>query len=854
MTKDWLTIKNAPWALGLLLLLCLFVFQSAGLPDRLELWLYDQAVTTWPAPVSEKVAVVAIDEYSLSQLGRWPWPRKRHAQLIDELYEAGAEAVVIDLLFPEPHADDPTLAAAMSRHGRVALPVFLSANPPHQLIREQLPTPELATAASALGHVHVELDSDSVARGIYLRNGMANRLWPTLALAQQSLHLPLPENDVPAYVNVRADYRKVPLAGAAGTIPSTSYAAVLEGSHSDEMFAGKTVFVGATAAGFGDILPTAFSGFGLPLSGVEFQANIFSADQQRLLIAEAPEWTSFALSLLVLVILALLLPRLTPSYTLIACMTLCSLLIAGYLLLLFYLRIQLPIINTVLLILFAVPIATGYRLAMTNRFLNQQLDDMASTPHLSLPQPAKRQPAQLLEHFQAFLEPEGWLLWENGELLQIHGMTMAQAPHLSEAGHWVHQLNQSWIKLERGSSTYVLGLTLKNDLSREVTQQYLRDLELESDTNTNSIQHSVQAFSPRLEKVQLANKRLSQMQSFIQHSFEHMPDGIIVTDELAVIRFANRHIEDWFREPMPSLSGMLLIKLLQGHDPKEQPAWHEIVSETLTLNESRTVNLKVHGRDFILHLAPVTLPGDGQSGIIANLSDISELREQQRQHRQVIDFISHDVRSPLVSQLALIEQLKRDPSNINEYQIEQLGKLARRSYSLAEEFVNLARAEQLSETRFYDCDLLAIVENARDSVSEQAYEKHIRLELNDTEDLWLQGNAELLERAVINLLTNAIQYSAPKTTITIQVYQAGHIAGLAIADEGSGIDERELPYLFDRYHRQRHNEIAGNHGTGLGLAFVKTVVEKHKGKIYVDSMLGEGTTFTLKLPIADPMG
>ena len=162
-----------------------------------------------------------------------------------------------------------------------------------------------------------------------------------------------------------------------------------------------SVFVGATAAGFGDILPTAFSGFGLPLSGVEFQANIFSADQQRLLIAEAPEWTSFALSLLVLVILALLLPRLTPSYTLIACMTLCSLLIAGYLLLLFYLRIQLPIINTVLLILFAVPIATGYRLAMTNRFLNQQLDDMASTPHLSLPQPAKRQPAQLLEHFQS---------------------------------------------------------------------------------------------------------------------------------------------------------------------------------------------------------------------------------------------------------------------------------------------------------------------------------------------------------------------------------------------------------------------------------------------------------------------
>ncbi|MDP4549208.1 PAS domain-containing sensor histidine kinase [Marinobacter sp. MDS2] len=569
----------------------------------------------------------------------------------------------------------------------------------------------------------------------------------------------------------------------------------------------------------------------------------------------APDhWAAFIPSVAVLVVLASLLPRLTPTYILIACLTTIGLSISGYLLVLIYLQIQLPVINALLLTVIAIPIAIGFRLAMTNRFLNAHLDDMASAPSLSLPQPAKRQPAQLLEHFQALLEPEGWLLSENGELLQIHGMTMAQSPHLPETGQWVHQLNQSWVKLERGSSTYVLGLTLRNDLSREVTQQYLRRLELEADTITGSNQYSAQAFSPRLEKIQPANKRLSQMQSFIEHSFEHMPDGIIVTDELAVVRFANRHIEDWFREPMPSLSGMPLIKLLQGHDPKENPPWHEVVSETLTLNESRKVNLKVHGRDFILHLAPVTLPGDSQSGIIANLADISELREQQRQHRQVIDFISHDVRSPLVSQLALIEQLKRDPSNINEHQIEQLGKLARRSYSLAEEFVNLARAEQLSETRFYDCDLLAIVENARDSVIEQAHEKHIRLELNDTDDLWLQGNAELLERAVINLLTNAIQYSPPNTTITIQVYQAGHIAGLAIADEGSGIDESELPYLFDRYHRQRHNEIAGNHGTGLGLAFVKTVVEKHKGKIYVDSLPGEGTTFTLKLPIADPMG
>ena len=167
--------------------------------------------------------------------------------------------------------------------------------------------------------------------------------------------------------------------------------------------------------------------------------------------------------------------------------------------------------------------------------------------------------------------------------------------------------------------------------------------------------------------------------------------------------------------------------------------------------------------------------------------------------------------------------------------------------------MQLARAEQLTETRFYECEFLAIVENARDSVSEQAVEKQIQLQLQGTEDLWLKGNAELLERAVINLLTNAVQYSPDGSTVSIQVFRAGHQACLTIADEGTGIDSEELPHLFDRYRRQKSTELAGVHGTGLGLSFVKTVVEKHRGEISVSSKPGEGSSFTLKLPIADPM-
>jgi signal transduction histidine kinase len=247
------------------------------------------------------------------------------------------------------------------------------------------------------------------------------------------------------------------------------------------------------------------------------------------------------------------------------------------------------------------------------------------------------------------------------------------------------------------------------------------------------------------------------------------------------------------------------------------------------------------------------MPDADQHGIIANISNISDLRQQQRQHREAIDFISHDVRSPLVSQLALIEQLKRSPEEVGTEQLEQLARLAKRSYRLAEEFVQLARAEQLTETRFYDCEFLAVVENARDSVSEQAASKGIELALHGSDDLWLRGNAELLERAVINLLTNAVQYSFAESTVLIQVFQAGHQACLTVTDEGSGIAQDELPDLFTRYTRQKSNELSGNWGTGLGLSFVKVVVDKHKGEIDVSSVEGEGSVFTLRLPVANPL-
>ncbi|MGK0523944.1 MAG: PAS domain S-box-containing protein [Pseudomonadales bacterium] len=854
MTRDWLPIKTTPGTLGLTLLLMFVLVETTALPQRIDYWLLDSVMLASPTVASRDVAIVAIDDISLAQQGHWPWPRRTHAALIHKLRQAGAETIVFDVLFTEPSPDDAVLERAMRAHGKVVLPVYLSPPSSRFMLSEQFPAGGLISAAAGLGHVHVELDRDGIARGLYLLNGMTRHLWPALSLAASGVSSRQRElNGLPSFINVRDEYRIVPLAGGAGTLPTHSYSDVLNTPPAPHVFGGKTVFVGATAAGMGDILPTAFSGLSRPMSGVEFHANAFSANQQGLLVKPAPEWAGIVLALITLVALAVLLPRMRPARTLIACALAGAALLGLSIVILAAFQVWLPVARALIIPLFAFPIASGLRLAMTNQFLNRQLDALVRSPRVALPDPSKRPPTQLLEHFQALFQPQGWILLEGSDILSIRNLKLADVPVNLEPGLWRNDGNRSWIQLNRGNSCYTLGLTLPNDLSRDAIQRYLRRLKLSTSGPATKKLRPSENISARIERVKLATERLNHMQEFIRRSFERMPDGIIVTDELGIIRFANGHIEEWFGEPMPSLGGLPLTRLLEGHDPRETPPWHETVSETLTLLQSRTVDLNIRDKDFLIHFAPFALPDSNQYGIIANISDISELREQQRQHREAIDFISHDVRSPLVSQLALIEQLKRDPTNIDQNQLEQLGRLARRSYHLAEEFVQLARAEQLTETRFYECEFLAIVENARDSVSEQAVEKHISLQLQGTEDLWLRGNAELLERAVINLLTNAVQYSPAGSAVSLQVFRAGHQACLTIADEGSGIDPDELPHLFDRYRRQKSSELAGIHGTGLGLSFVKTVIEKHRGEIYVVSSPGEGSSFTLKLPIADPM-
>ncbi|MDF1483876.1 CHASE2 domain-containing protein [Ramlibacter sp. H39-3-26] len=275
---------------------------------------------------SPGIVIVAIDDRSIAELGRWPWRRSLHAALLERLHAAGARAVGLDIIFSDEDLlhpqDDAALAAALRRSGNAVLPLRMEqigAQPP----AAALPRPELAAAARGLGHVHVELDADGIARSLFLREGTAGRWWnhwtlELLAAAGQPLaQARWPGERRRAQEGASAqglwlrDYRmQIPYAGPPGSFARVSYVDVLDGTVPDAALRGRIVLVGATAAGLGDAYPAPVTSQDGIMAGVEISANVLDALQRGITLRRAAPWQNAAFTVVALLLALAALRRL----------------------------------------------------------------------------------------------------------------------------------------------------------------------------------------------------------------------------------------------------------------------------------------------------------------------------------------------------------------------------------------------------------------------------------------------------------------------------------------------------------------------------------------------------------------
>ncbi len=870
-------MPKTPRRVGLrehLFLASLFIAATLLLAHTNWLWrwdhlIYDATLSIWESPPPQDIVIVAIDEASLSALGRWPWSRRTHAQLVSRLDAAGARVIALDIIFSEADSRDPggdqALAAAIRESGRVVLPVLLEQPRAFGQLFEQLPMPPLAEVAAALGHIHVELDADGLARSVFLLEGLGEPRWPALPLAMLRVaqsggwsEVPgtrAPSTETESYTTWARDNQVlIPFIGSPGRMSRISYVQALHGEHLEDAFRDKLVLVGVTATGLGDNLPTPVSGHNQPMSGVELSANVLNALNTGKTITWLEPPARSLLLVLIVVLPFLLYPRFAPRYALLTAIGLFVAALAFSVALVASARLWLAPAPAMLAVLLSYPVWSWLRLESAMRHLRLEASRIQreQTELRVARLPAFLPATQFLSELMPL---QGWLLLDAaGKVRERWGEVPPGAPPSLARGEWRRKGSELWGALHAFGQDWRIGATWGASVPPNAHEQRL--LTEVFDRYGRSSQRpptdSVEIVQAQIAELEEARDRLEALRQMIDDGLAQMADGVLVVNALGQVLLANRQAGLYLAEDAgKDLTDKPVLELLGEVNPEDGSDWKQALRRTLIERLATRVNCRhKSGRDLFLQLAPLAGRPERLGGLIINISDISDLKQRERERAEFLSFLSHDLRSPLVSVLALVELARHEQSrDATLGSLEQVEAQTRKTLELAEQFVELVRAETQEALHLEDVDLVEVATNAVEQVWAQARTRNITLERQFEVDVaWTQGDPGLLERAIVNLLNNAVNYSPDGTKVALVVQIKADELHASVIDEGAGIAPSELPELFDRFKRGAAGGGSGKQGVGLGLAFVKAVAERHGGRVEATSDLGKGSRFALILP------
>lgn len=248
-------------------------------------------------------------------------------------------------------------------------------------------------------------------------------------------------------------------------------------------------------------------------------------------------------------------------------------------------------------------------------------------------------------------------------------------------------------------------------------------------------------------------------------------------------------------------------------------------------------------------------PQRGKIGVLIVLHDITRLRHLEEVRRDFVANVSHELRTPITSIKGFIETLVdgayEDRENAHRFMQIMLRQVNRLD-AIIGDLLTLSRIERGTEEQMIELahePVRGVLAAAIEMCEKKATDKGVKIDLICPAELAADINAALLEQAVVNLLDNAIKYSSPQTVVDVLAAHEGEDLLIQVQDQGCGIEAQHLPRLFERFYRvdkARSRELGG---TGLGLAIVRHIALAHRGSVTVDSTVGVGSTFYLRLPL-----
>ena len=449
-------------------------------------------------------------------------------------------------------------------------------------------------------------------------------------------------------------------------------------------------------------------------------------------------------------------------------------------------------------------------------------------------------PAQMELHRELFAGKRDWFQLEK-RYIRKNGLVI-----------W-GRLTRSLVRSAEGEPLFSIGMVEDTTERKRAEAERERLLAQLQDVNQRLALSSLQA----KQLAEEAQRRLAELEATIAS----IPDGLVVYgpggEAVRMNDAASRMLGytlDRAPQGVAERCAMLQVKTPDGRPfpPEELPPYRAMRGETV-LGVMGCIYPATGGARWLsCSAAPIRTPDGQVIGAVAVLTDVTALRDLQEQQEIYGRMISHDLRSPLTSVMGHAQLLTRTlaakglvgEAESARYILENARRMSAMIRDLAETSHLDAGRVELHRQLVDLSQLLAEILPRAGSVGDRA---RIRAELPDR-PLWVVCDEDRIERVVVNLVTNALKYSPAESDVVVAARRMDEEVQVSVRDSGPGIAPDHIPAIFDRFYRVSQQDRAP--GMGLGLYIARMLVEAHGGRIWVESEVGKGSTFSFTLPLA----
>ena len=373
-----------------------------------------------------------------------------------------------------------------------------------------------------------------------------------------------------------------------------------------------------------------------------------------------------------------------------------------------------------------------------------------------------------------------------------------------------------------------------NDQIDKIADGDFSELKFPTNQEYSPIFNNLHSISKKLKKYEA---KLSKQKEGFNVIIESIKEAIWIQNEKGLIRTYNTSFAD----------------LVQHNNIKNQYFWnvirnkeiYDIVDKNFKKPESRTEEIHFDSKHFLCS----TSYSNFSKETVFILYDITEYRQLETIKKDFVLSVSHELRTPLTSIKGYLETFEDDLDDEHKSYVEIIKKNTDRLIHIVNDLLTLSKLEHDRSLEKENIVIVDFIESISKIFSHRIEEKKLELKIEyNTKTTLMQADRYKLEQVFINLIDNAVKYSDDgKITISTSNDKSNLI--FKISDNGSGIAPEHLPRLFERFYVVNKSRSRRMGGTGLGLSIVKHIINLHNGTINVESKIGTGTTFIIRLPI-----